>query len=424
MSLTGRPSVGEAPFEPQELFFSRTDERGVIQAANSVFQRVSNYPWDDLIGAPQKLIRHPDMPRAIFWLLWQSISDGRPIGAYVKNKARDGLHYWVFATVTPIEGGYLSIRIKPSHKILPQIEAEYATLRSQELTEDLSPSESATILLKQLKNLGFSSYEAFMAHALCIELREHDQLADRLPHPQMRPLRRALENVTTLQDHATILYKNLCSLKCTPVNMRLTASRVEGSGGPVGLMAHNYATVLKEVEEWLARFLDETHGDLAKIANSTFTAAFDFASSQVQTLANEQFFAETQSETSTETEAEKELLAEQARVSETRSYHSLAMVQRRASALESTIRDMRRGCAGLNATRMMCKAEAARLNGAGGLDAIVHMLDKVQTETEIEASKILDASMRLLAEIETIQSFEEINKPTREARMPPLQDAC
>ncbi|KDB05361.1 hypothetical protein U879_02085 [Defluviimonas sp. 20V17] len=87
---SSRPNAGEAPFAIHEIFYSRTDPRGVIQSGNDVFQRVADYPWDRLIGAPHKVIRHPDMPRAVFWLLWQTIQQGRPIGAYVKNRHPTG----------------------------------------------------------------------------------------------------------------------------------------------------------------------------------------------------------------------------------------------------------------------------------------------------------------------------------------------
>ena len=85
----GRPLINkEVPFTLDELFFSRTNPRGVILFGNSVFQRVSLYPWDELIKKPHNVIRHPDMPRAVFWLLWEAIKKGEPIGAYVKNHAR------------------------------------------------------------------------------------------------------------------------------------------------------------------------------------------------------------------------------------------------------------------------------------------------------------------------------------------------
>jgi aerotaxis receptor len=59
----------ESHFEIDELFFSRTDTRGIILSGNGVFQRVSKFSWNELINKPHKIIRHPDMPKAVFFLL-------------------------------------------------------------------------------------------------------------------------------------------------------------------------------------------------------------------------------------------------------------------------------------------------------------------------------------------------------------------
>ena len=74
-----RPSSGEAPFAINEVFFSRTNDRGIIQAGNYIFKRVSFYSWDELIGAPHRTIRHPDMPRGLFHLFWDTIKAGRSV---------------------------------------------------------------------------------------------------------------------------------------------------------------------------------------------------------------------------------------------------------------------------------------------------------------------------------------------------------
>jgi len=80
----------EISFAIEELFYSRTDQSGIILSGNSVFQRVSIYGWNELSGRPHKIVRHPDMPRAVFFLLWDTIKKGQPVGAYVKNRAKDG----------------------------------------------------------------------------------------------------------------------------------------------------------------------------------------------------------------------------------------------------------------------------------------------------------------------------------------------
>jgi PAS domain S-box-containing protein len=75
--------------------------QGHITYANDVFLRLSKYPLREVLGAPHSLIRHPDMPRCVFKLLWDTIEAKKEIFAYVLNMARDGNHYWVFAHVTP-----------------------------------------------------------------------------------------------------------------------------------------------------------------------------------------------------------------------------------------------------------------------------------------------------------------------------------
>ena len=134
------PSVDEeVPFIFDELFFSRTDGRGVILAGNSVFQRVSHYSWNELIKKPHNVIRHPDMPKGVFWLLWDTIKRGDPVGAYVKNRAKDGRYYWVFAIITPVEGGYLSVRLKPSSDLFAVVAQEYKSLLAI-VSDNKSPS--------------------------------------------------------------------------------------------------------------------------------------------------------------------------------------------------------------------------------------------------------------------------------------------
>lgn len=95
------PTGVERDFGPEEIIVSKTDRRGVITYANEVFVRVAGYPEDRILGSPHNLIRHPDMPRAVFQLMWDVIGSGSELFAYVVNLAADGGHYWVLAHVTP-----------------------------------------------------------------------------------------------------------------------------------------------------------------------------------------------------------------------------------------------------------------------------------------------------------------------------------
>ena len=96
-----QPSGRERHFKPEELIVSKTDLKGHITYANEVFLRLSDYSEGEVLGKPHALIRHPDMPRSVFKLMWDRISSGHEIFAYVVNMASNGDHYWVYAHVTP-----------------------------------------------------------------------------------------------------------------------------------------------------------------------------------------------------------------------------------------------------------------------------------------------------------------------------------
>ncbi|RMI13761.1 PAS domain-containing protein [Cellulomonas triticagri] len=99
-----RPTGVERTFGPEEIIVSKTDPRGVITYANDVFTRVAGFTEEEILGQPHNLIRHPDMPRAVFQLMWDVIPTGQELFAYVLNLAADGGHYWVLAHVTATRG--------------------------------------------------------------------------------------------------------------------------------------------------------------------------------------------------------------------------------------------------------------------------------------------------------------------------------
>lgn len=173
------------PFEVEEMFFSTTDKRGVLTSWNDVFARVADYSADQLRSKPHNIVRHPHMPRCVFKLLWQYLESDRCIGAYVKNLARTGEYYWVFALASPSPDGYLSIRIKPTSELLPTIDQLYKDLLACESThgEDWRAGMAASteLLIEKVNALGFADYDDFMTHALRTEfLARQDRLAERI----------------------------------------------------------------------------------------------------------------------------------------------------------------------------------------------------------------------------------------------------
>ncbi|WP_432493428.1 PAS domain-containing protein [Kineococcus auxinigenes] len=133
-----RPTGQERTFGADELIVSKTDTRGVITYANDVFCRVGAYELHEVVGQPHNLIRHPEMPRAVFKLLWDTVSAGRELFAYVNNLAADGANYWVLAHVTPSFGpggkvvGYHSNRRRPARAGVEAVQPLYRELLAEE----------------------------------------------------------------------------------------------------------------------------------------------------------------------------------------------------------------------------------------------------------------------------------------------------
>ena len=90
------PKDEEIELDPKRYLVSETDEKGIITHVNDYFVEVSGYSKEELIGQPHSILRHPDMPKVIFKLLWETIQAGQNINAVVKNLAKDGRYYWIF----------------------------------------------------------------------------------------------------------------------------------------------------------------------------------------------------------------------------------------------------------------------------------------------------------------------------------------
>ncbi|KQQ30960.1 chemotaxis protein [Duganella sp. Leaf126] len=117
-----------------QAIVSKTDLQGNIVYVNPYFEQISGYTAEELIGAPQNIVRHPDMPAAAFADLWASIKSGTPWTGIVKNRCKNGDHYWVRANVTPIREhgktiGYMSVRVKPERRQVAEAEQAYQALR-------------------------------------------------------------------------------------------------------------------------------------------------------------------------------------------------------------------------------------------------------------------------------------------------------
>jgi len=135
---TVTPTGVEQFFPEDEIIFSKTDLKGHITYANQTFIQIAGFTEEELLGQPHSIIRHPDMPRCVFKLLWDTLEARKEIFAYVKNMSKNGDHYWVFAHVTPTFGasnqiiGYHSNRRVPERTQVDLFAGIYSQLLAEE----------------------------------------------------------------------------------------------------------------------------------------------------------------------------------------------------------------------------------------------------------------------------------------------------
>lgn len=139
--------MAELKFSENEIIVSKTDTKGKITYGNSLFLKLAGYAEADILHKPHNIVRHPDMPKIIFKLLWDYLQAKKEIYAYVINKSKNGDYYWVLANVTPSydnDGrvvGYYSVRRKPSDKALGIIKPLYQKLLAAEKSGGITASE-------------------------------------------------------------------------------------------------------------------------------------------------------------------------------------------------------------------------------------------------------------------------------------------
>lgn len=132
------PSKHERVMREEDFIVSKTDLKGRITYCNEIFIEFSGYSEQELLGSQHNIIRHPDMPRAAFKLVWDTIQNGQEIFAYVKNMSKDGGFYWVFTHITPdfdLQNriiGYYSVRRYPHREAIAAVEALYRTMLDAE----------------------------------------------------------------------------------------------------------------------------------------------------------------------------------------------------------------------------------------------------------------------------------------------------
>ncbi|WP_291730841.1 PAS domain-containing protein [Leisingera sp. F5] len=397
-TLAARSTGRESPFALDEVFFSRTDSRGVIQAGNAVFSRVAKYAMEDLLGAPHKVIRHPDMPRAVFQLLWDTIKDGGTVGAYVKNRASDGSYYWVFAVVTPCEGGYLSARIKPTSPLLKTVEEEYALLRQAERDEGLDPEGSAALLLARLQGLGFATYNDFAGHALAEELMARDAGLKRPADARLAERREMHAAAGDLVQETEALVQEFESMRTIPHNLRVIASRIEPAGGPVTVLSENYNSMSRDMSNWFEAHVWGKNSNFRAIKGTVTAAIFVEGLARILTECGHQLNQE-DGAAAIDINREQAILAQLTEDQFTKARASLQDVRFEADRILKACLTLHRHFMALTTTRVLCKIECARLGNVGeSLNSIIDELGQFQDRISARLEKITELSKALASE--------------------------
>lgn len=128
------PTNIEQKYPEHRILVSKTTPDGLITYCNSDFINISGYKESELLGIQHNIVRHPDMPRVIFKVMWETLKSNREFNGYIKNLCKGGDFYWVFANVTPSFSsenellGYYSVRRKPDESKLDYIKNLYAEL--------------------------------------------------------------------------------------------------------------------------------------------------------------------------------------------------------------------------------------------------------------------------------------------------------
>lgn len=383
----------EEPFGIDELFFSRTDERGIIEAYNEIFVRVAGFSGSDLQGAPHNIIRHSDMPKAVFWLLWNGLKNGSPVGAYVKNKTKEGKYYWVFAIASPLEsGGYLSVRLKPSSPLKDAVEELYGEILHLEQSEGLSPEESAGRLMERVRALGFPTYAMFQAHAIFEEFEARRTKMGRDQFADLSNIHTISTNAASLRHELNLLSSKFNNAALLTANMKIFAAKLPVGRSTINEIAKNYDLMLKDIQNHLKTLhVEEDYKGLWDVSRDQ-SSFFMLCASHLMEELCANFEKEGCLGGRTTKQDETRQLNRLRNDYKKKSLESVLHGIQSAMTIQRRTEFLRRMILGLSTIRIACRVEAGSLrDSAKGLDNIVGRLDMFHDEVEVHLEHIQTA---------------------------------
>lgn len=199
----------ERPYPKGRYLVSKTDLKGIITYANETFVEISGFSQEELVGKNHNLVRHPDMPPQAFEDLWRTIKAGLPWRGIVKNRAKNGDHYWVEAFVVPMREndrtiGFISARSEPSRQAVAAAEALYQRLNQTKAAIDSRPPLSKRISIKTRLTAIMAFMAAILAGGAAVGIGGIALSNDALEHTYEA----ALEPIETIGRITTLMADN------------------------------------------------------------------------------------------------------------------------------------------------------------------------------------------------------------------------
>lgn len=264
----------ENNFNIDEIFFSITDQTGKILFGNDIFCRLSEYSNKELSGKPHNIIRHPDMPKSIFKLMWDTLKSNQPFFGYIKNRSKSGNYYWVFALAFPYQDKYISIRLKPVTVDLSEIDNLYAEIVKYEKDHfDLNVCVKFAAELVQ-KKLNVSIFE-FLKISLVNEslerqkqIRYFEQTNDSNSkniqiYEQFKII---FDTVNLIRDKSSMLSDIFDEINIITKNLLIAAANLGDQAATTVVIAHNLDLLNKEIRNGSQKFIQEFNCFYEKIS--------------------------------------------------------------------------------------------------------------------------------------------------------------
>ncbi|SFL41534.1 PAS domain-containing protein [Shimia haliotis] len=374
---------------PREaVLTTATDPRSMLTFVSKDFADLSGFDVDHLIGSPHKVVRHPDTPRGIFHLLWDSLKSGQAVYLYVKNQTAAGDAYWSLATHTITDNGFMSARIRPSSSLFEKVKDIYSEMLNTE-AGGASPEESAAWFISQIQSMGYTDLLHLGSDALNSEFKARGD-CDPQFETSFRIMDEILQLVEEMRELAEGIEGGFKRVRGEPVNLRILAGRLEGAGAALGTISQNYDAMAQEMYELLGRLHAQNSGALHDMFFAVSHARANEQCGRLldQSIAREEQFLNDGEQCVALRRQQDHLNAV--------TTQCIREISHTGKPIPDICRSLRRRINGLDVVKLLCKVESGRMRDVdSGLDGIIDRLqafhdgtDKGLAELSSKASQI------------------------------------